>query len=156
MRPASGDARLLVVTPLPPAPRPPPALFVRAVYWSTPLFVALDFFYGVNLRIPFLDAMPGAKAIYYAAALACALAITARPRWTAAVGFAESGVNISLLVLSTGAAYLAVLESAASPDVVIVNPFTPQAVTSLAISATVLGASYTLRGATSYELRART
>ena len=131
-----------------------PATLVRAVYWATPVFVALDFMYGVSLRMPFLDALPGVKVIYYGAELACAVAIATRPRWTAAIGLAESTLNIGLLVLSTGAAYLAVLESAASPDVVIVNPFTPQAVASLAISALVLAASYTMRRPASYELRA--
>ncbi|MDQ3950626.1 MAG: hypothetical protein M3282_09780 [Gemmatimonadota bacterium] len=127
------------------------ASLVRAVYWSTPLFIALDLVYGVSLRIPFLDALPGAKAVYYALELACAVAIAGRPRWIGAIGFGESVVNISLLVLSTGAAYLGALESAASPDVVIANPFTPQAVASLALSATVLAASYTLH---SRELQA--
>jgi hypothetical protein len=151
---ANSYARLQLVTSPPPAVlRPLPALFVRAVYWSTPIFVALDFIYGVSLRIPFLDALPGTKAVYYVADLACAVAITARPRWTAAVGFAESTLNIALLVLSTGAAYLAVLDSAVSPDVVIVNPFTPQAVASLAISALVLAASYVLRTTADYGLR---
>jgi hypothetical protein len=138
------------------APQPrraPAATLVRAVYWSTPVFVALDFIYGVSLRIPFLDALPGVKALYYAVDLACAVAIAARPRWTAAIGLAESLVSITLLVVSTGAAYLSVLESAASPDVVIVNPFTPQAVTSLAISALVLAASYTTRSS-AFGLRA--
>jgi hypothetical protein len=111
----------------------------------------LDFLYGVSLRVPFLDALPGAKAAYYAADLACAVAIALRPRWTAAIGLGESTVNIALLVLSTWAAYLGVLESAASPDVVIANPFTPQAVTSLAISAAVLAVSYTANG---YRVRA--
>jgi hypothetical protein len=133
---------------------PLPATLVGAIYWSTPLFVALDFLFGVSVRIPFLDALPGAKVIYYAAELACAVAITARPRWTAPIGLGESTLNIVLLVLSTGAAYLGVLESAASPDVVIVNPFTPNAVASLAISALVLAASYTMRSAASYGLRA--
>jgi hypothetical protein len=140
------------MTSAPPASRlPPPELFVRAVYWSTPLFVALDVIYGVSLRIPFLDAVPGAKAVYYVVDIACGVAIAAWPRWTATVGLAESIVNISLLVLSTGAAYLSVLESAASPDVVIANPFTPQAVASLTLSAMVLAASYTLQ---SHKLRA--
>jgi hypothetical protein len=144
------------VTPrYPPATRYPlPATLIRAVYWSTPLFVALDFLFGISLRIPFLDALPGAKAIYYAAELACAVGIAARPRWTAAIGWGESTLNIVLLVLSTGAAYLGVLESAASADVVIVNPFTPQAVASLAISALVLAASYTMRSAATHGLRA--
>jgi hypothetical protein len=124
--------------------RPPLASLIRAVYWSTPLFVALDFMYGISLRIPFLDAVPRAKTTYYALELACAVMIAARPRWTAAIGFGESVVNIALLVLTTGAAYISVLESAASPDVVLVNPFTPQAVASLALSASTLAASYML------------
>jgi hypothetical protein len=152
-RPRSGAARPLLVTSSPPAARSPAALFVRAVYWSTPLFVALDFLYGVSLRIPFLDFMPGAKAIYYAADIACAVAITARPRWTAAIGLAESTLNVALLVLSTGAAYLSVLESAASADVVIVNPFTTHAVTCLVLSATVFAASYAMRSGVAHGLR---
>jgi hypothetical protein len=142
------------VTSSPPAARSPAALLVRAIYWSTPLFMALDFIYGVSVRIPFLDALPGAKVTYYVAAIACAFTIAARPRWTAAIGLVESTLNIVLLILSTGAAYLSVLESAASPDVVIVNPFTPEAVASLALSATVLAASYTMQRAAGYALRA--
>lgn len=119
-------------------------LFVRAVYWSTPLFMALDYVYGVSLRVPFGDAMPGAKAVYYLADVVCGIAVAVRPRWTAAVGLAESTANITLLIVSTWAAYVGMLDGAASPDAVISNPFTPQAVTSLVLSAAVLGASYTL------------
>src|ERR687886_324380 len=131
---------------MPPLPRRPfdAALIVRAIYWSTPIFAALDWLYGVSLRIPFLDALPRAKAVYYGVDLTCALVLTARPRWTAAIGFAESVVNIALFVVTTFAAYLTVLDSAASPDALIINPFTPQAVASLVISATALAASYTL------------
>jgi hypothetical protein len=132
---------------------PLPASLIRAVYWSTPLFAALDFVYGINLRIPFLDALPGAKAVYYGLELACAITIATRPRWTAAIGFGESVVNIALLVVTTGAAYLGVLESAASPDVLIVNPFTPQAVASLTLSAAVLAASYTLNASSAAVTR---
>ena len=125
--------------------RPLPGLFVRGVYLSTPLFAAFDYLYGVSLRIPFLDALPGAKAFYYAAAFGCGIVAVLRPRWTAAIGFGESVANMSLLILSTGAAYLAMLESAASPDVVMVHPFTPHAVASLVLSAVVIGASYISR-----------
>jgi hypothetical protein len=125
--------------------RPTPGRFVRGIYLSTPLFVAFDYVYGVSLRIPFLDALPAAKPFYYAAVFGCGIMTILRPRWTAAIGLGESVANISLLILSTGAAYLGMLESAASPDVVIVNPFTPQAVASLVLSATVMGASYVVR-----------
>jgi len=123
---------------------PPAAALLRGVYYATPLFAALDFLYGVSLRIPFLDALPAAKGVYYGLEVACAVAITARPRWTAAIGLGESVINIALLVLTTGAAYIGMLESAASPDAVITNPFTPQAVASLVLSATTLAASYLL------------
>jgi hypothetical protein len=132
------------VRSLPVAHRPLPALFLRAVYWSTPLFAVLDLGYGVSVRIPFLDALPGAKVAYYMIGLACAIAIAARPGWTASIGLAESMLNIALLIVTTGAAYLGVLESAASPDVVIVNPFTPEAVTSLVFAASTFAASYVL------------
>ncbi len=131
-----------MTTPLRLERRPLPGLFVRGVYLSTPLFVALDYLYGVNLRIPFLDGLPGAKALYYAAAFGCGILTLVRPRWIAVIVFAESVANISLLILAVGAAYLGMLESAASPNVVIVNPFTPQAVASLVLSATVMMASY--------------
>ena len=137
------------MSPLPPPPRRPfdAALVVRGIYWSTPIFAALDWLYGVSLRIPFLDALPHAKAVYYGMDLACAVALTVRPQWTAAIGFAESAANIALFIVSTFATYLGVLESAASPDAVIANPFTPQAVTSLVVSATALAASYVLSAA---------
>jgi hypothetical protein len=141
------------VTALSVAGRPPLALFVGLIYWSTPVFAALDFVYGVSLRVPFLDALPGAKAFYYAADIACGIAIALRPRWTATIGLAESVTNIALLILSTGAAYLGVLESAASPDIVIANPFTSQAVASLAISAAVLAASYVANSCGPHPLR---
>jgi hypothetical protein len=147
VRLASRHVRLAIVTSPPSTGhRSLPALFVGAVFFSTPLFVGLDVLYGISLRIPFLDALPGAKAVYYATELACAVAIAVRPRWTAMIGFAESTLNIVLLVVSTGAAYLSVLESAGSPDVVMVNPFTPEKVASLVLSASVLAASYMANG----------
>jgi hypothetical protein len=133
---------------------PRAATLVRAVFFSTPLFVALDLLYGINLRIPFLDTLPGAKAAYYAADLACATAVAARPRWTPTIGLAESTINIALLVISTAAAYLSMIDSAASPDVVMVNPFTPEKVTSLVLSTSVLSASYMMRQAAGGALRA--
>jgi hypothetical protein len=136
------------------ARRPLPAAFVRGIFFLTPLFVALDLFYGISLRIPFLDALPGAKAVYYAADLACAIAIAARPRWTATIGLGESMLNIALLVVSTWAAYLTMIDSAASPDVVMANPFTPEKVSSLVLSMSVLSASYTMQQAAGSGLRA--
>jgi hypothetical protein len=145
---------MIVTSPLPAARRPPSAAFVRAIFFATPLFVAADVFYGINLRIPFLDALPGAKALYYAVDLGCAIAIAARPRWTATVGLAESMLNMALLVISTFAAYLSMIDSAASPDVLMVNPFTPEKVASLILSMSMLSASYMMRQGTSGGLRA--
>ena len=33
--------------------------FIRAYYWSTPLFLGLSLVYGLDLRVPFLETIPG-------------------------------------------------------------------------------------------------
>ena len=114
---------------------------IRAYYWATPLFLVLDVGYGVDLRIPFLDAFPGAKPAYYALGLLCAGVVTARPAWTSLVGYSESALNIALLIVTTWSAYYAVVDSAAS-DGPLLNPFTLERVTSLALSAAILASSH--------------
>ena len=126
---------------MPAVSAPNAARFIRAYYWATPLFLLLDVGYGVDLRIPFLDALPGAKPAYYALGFVCAALVTARPRWTFLVGYTESSLNVGLLIVTTWSAYYSVLDSAAS-DGSLVNPFTPERVVSLCFSALILAVSH--------------
>jgi hypothetical protein len=120
------------------------ARFIRGYYWATPAFLLLDVKFGLDLRIPFLSGMPGAKWLYYCLGFACALLVTFRPAWTFMVGYLESSLNIALLIVSFWATYVSVLESAGSADTLIANPFTPNAVASLIFSAIIFASSHIL------------
>lgn len=108
---------------------------------ATPLFVVLDYAFGANVRVAFLDGHSGLRAAYYAIAIGCGVAVWRRPRWAALVGVTESGANIALLIIGVFVAYLGMLDDAGGPGA-IANPFTPHAVTNLVISATWGYASY--------------
>ncbi len=128
------------------------ARLVQGYYWLTPLFLFLSWRFGFDVRVPFLDVVPGARVAYYSLSFVCAALVTVRPNLTATVGRAEATLSVSLLIITTWIAYLGVLESAASDAGTLHNPFTPQAVTSLVLSAAVFIASSLLSGAE--ELRA--
>ena len=126
------------------ARRHPSVRLILAYYGATPFFAALDYLFGISVRVPFLDALPASKAAYYGAGVLCAMTIAFRPRLAAVVGYAESATNIATFVLTTWAMYFQLIESAATESGMIANPFTPSAVTSLLMSAAVLAASHTL------------
>jgi hypothetical protein len=108
---------------------------------ATPLFVLLDYAFGANIRVAFLDGHAGLRAAYYAIAIGCGVAVWRRPRWAALVGVTESGANIGLLIIGVFVAYLGMLDDAGGPGA-IANPFTPRAVVNLVISAAWGYASY--------------
>ena len=124
---------------------------VQGYYWLTPVFLFLSWRFGFDVRVPFLDALPGARAAYYALSFACAALVTVRPDLTAIVGRAETTLSASLLIITTWLAYVSVIESAASDVGVLENPFTPEAATSLVLSATVFIASSLLSAAEEYR-----
>jgi hypothetical protein len=123
------------------------ARLVQGYYWLTPVFLFLSWRFGFDVRVPFLDAVPGARAAYYALTFGCAALVTVRPELTAIVGRTETTLSMSLLIISTWLAYISVLESAASDAGTLHNPFTPDAVTSLVLSATVFIVSSLIGGA---------
>ena len=129
------------------ASRPSPlARAVRGYYLATPLFAVADFALGWNVRVPFLDALPPLRWAYYAGGLALGLLAVARPAWTAAIGLAESTLDIALLVIGTMTAYYAHLGAvAAEPDAVVASPFDGAAVANLLLAAVVFGASWIAR-----------
>ena len=118
------------------------AMVVRAYYWLAPAFIVLWLGFDVDLRYPFLDALPGARAALYAAQLGCGVLLTVRPRLTAIVGSAESSLSIGLLVITTWSAYFGMLGDG-FPDSG--NPFTPEKVASLVCAAGILGVSHCAR-----------
>ena len=116
------------------------ARLIQGYFWLSPLFFLASWRYGFDVRVPFLDEMPGARATYYALTTGCAALVTFRPAAAVLAARVESTVSVILLIVTTWMAYFNAIDSAAS-DAVVNNPFTPEAATSLVLSALVLAVS---------------
>ena len=126
---------------MPAPPLPAAGRLVQAYYHSTPVFLFLAWRYGIDVRVPFMDALPGAGVAYWAIVVACAVLVTVRPRLTAGVGQAESMASASALILTTWVMYFNAIDAAAVGDGTFHNPFTAERVVSLTLSAGICIAS---------------
>ena len=118
---------------------------IQGYYWLTPVFLFISWRFGIDVRVPFLEAIPGARGTYYAAVIACGVLVAYQPGLTALVARVESALSMGTLIVTTWFAYFAMIDSAASETAAFNNPFTPEAVMSLAMSALVLLASAALQ-----------
>ncbi|NNC77334.1 MAG: hypothetical protein HKN77_05175 [Woeseiaceae bacterium] len=75
---------------------------IRLYYAGTLVFLALDYFAGLNLRIAFLDGAGAYRAAYYLVCFACLALILWRPEWTVIVSAFESVVTLAALIISFG------------------------------------------------------
>jgi len=87
------------------------ARLVRIYYLGTPLFMLLDLFWRLNIRVAALEGRPGLRLGYYALCGGCAIVNRLRPEWAPRVGFLESSVNLLLLALSFFLSYFQLLDS---------------------------------------------
>ncbi|MDJ0793199.1 MAG: hypothetical protein QNI98_03060 [Woeseiaceae bacterium] len=71
-------------------------------YAATVLFLILDYGFGINIRVAFLDAMPVAKFGYYIVLIWCFGLVMYRPAWATLVGTFESLVTLIALILGMG------------------------------------------------------
>ena len=71
---------------------------LRSYYAATPLFLAAEWLWGLNIRVPFFLVNPVLRYSYYGFCCACGIANYVRPRWTPFVALFESSINILLLV----------------------------------------------------------
>ena len=69
-------------------------------YAATVLFMLLDYGFGVNVRIAFLEPFPAARMGYYLVCFACLALILWRPTWSTLIGTVESLVTLVALILS--------------------------------------------------------
>ena len=114
---------------------------VQGYYWLTPVFLFASWRWGIDVRVPFLEAIPGAQFSYYTLICACAGIVFWRPNLTAIVGRTETTISAATLVITTWTAYFTMIDEAASSAATFTNPFTPESVASLALSASVFIAS---------------
>ena len=69
-------------------------------YAGTALFLALDFGFGVNVRVAFLEAAPGLRLGYYGVLFGCLALVLWRPEWSRLVGSVESLATLVALIIN--------------------------------------------------------
>jgi hypothetical protein len=125
-------------------PNPNP---VAIYYWLTPAFWALDVFFGANLRTAALEGQPGWKAAYYLFCIGCGVALWLKPAWTSVVGFTESSVNVTVLILGFFVPYFQLIDRLAAGDGVDATPFTVERALSLLLSGVVCYVAFRINAA---------
>jgi hypothetical protein len=78
------------------------ARLLKLYYLATGVFLLLDYLAGINIRVAFLAAWPGWRALYYLFCLGCLGLIVWRPALTLLVSTVESLLTLSALILSMG------------------------------------------------------
>ncbi len=78
----------------------------RFYYYATPLFILLDYFGGINVRVAILDSMPLYKNLYYGFCIFCGVGMFALPRLTPVVVLFESSINFLMIVLTIYLPYI--------------------------------------------------
>ena len=69
-------------------------------YAATALFVSLDYGFGINVRVAFLETAPGLRVVFYLVLFACFAATIWRPAWTPLIGAVESLVTLAGLIIN--------------------------------------------------------
>ena len=75
-------------------------------YYGTPLFILMDYYGGISVRVAVLDAMPLYKNLYYGFCVLCGVGMYALPRCAPIVALFESTINILLIVLAVFLPYV--------------------------------------------------
>lgn len=75
---------------------------LRIYYAATAIFLLLDYWFGVNVRVAFLEAWPFWRFLYYLFCFACLALMLWKPALTTIVSTVESLLTVSALILHMG------------------------------------------------------
>ena len=78
----------------------------RWYFYITPLFILLDYFGGVNVRVSALDSWPLYKNLYYGFCILCGICMYIVPRYSVVVALFESTINFMMIVLGIFVPYV--------------------------------------------------
>ena len=110
---------------------------IQLYYFITPLFFIISYFWHINVRISFLDALPIGKSIYFCALFGCGFILYFYPGMTNLVAITESSVNILGLLTSFVINYRMVFTDLVADKKEIVNPFTTEWVINFSLAAII-------------------
>jgi hypothetical protein len=68
-------------------------------YYLTPLFILLDYGWGISVRVTVLNSMPFYKDLYYGFCILCGVIAYALPRFAPVVALFESTINFVMTVV---------------------------------------------------------
>ncbi len=83
---------------------------MRFYYAATLLFVILDYFFSINVRLAFLEAWPEMRALYYCLCFGCLGLMIMRPGWSLWIGTIESMLALSVLIVTMGVRVMSMSE----------------------------------------------
>ncbi len=72
----------------------------RWYYYITPLFILLDYIWGINVRVNVLDSTLLYKNFYYGFCILCGVGMYIVPQCSAVVALFESTINFAMAVFS--------------------------------------------------------
>ncbi len=81
-------------------------LIPKLYYTITPLFILLDYVWGINVRAVVLDSEPMYKGLYYGFCVLCGVVIYIVPRLSPVVALVESTIIFMMTVLSVFIPYV--------------------------------------------------
>ena len=79
---------------------PAMTLWLRLYYAATLLFLLLDYFVGINVRVAFLENQPLLRGLYYLVLFACLALMLLRPGWAEVIGAVESLTLVIALIFN--------------------------------------------------------
>ena len=71
-------------------------------YAATVVFIVLDYFLDINVRLAFLEQAPIWRGTYYAFILLCLGLMVRWPQWTTLIGTIESVLILAFLIIHMG------------------------------------------------------
>ena len=75
-------------------------------YYITPLFILLDYVWGISIRVTVFDSMPQYKKLYYGFCILCGVFIYALPKLTTVVALFERSINFLVTVMAVFMPYI--------------------------------------------------
>jgi hypothetical protein len=117
---------------------------LRAYYLGTPLFWLLDYWFGVRIRVAFLDDLPALRYGYYLLCFGIGIIAIQAPRYASRLAFFESAANLGLIIVSVGIWYLRMIDWAGSPSAM-VPVITPWELVNFVLAAATAAVSYVMR-----------
>lgn len=112
--------------------------FIPKLYYTiTPLFILLDYVWGVNVRTVVLDSEPVYKGLYYGFCILCGVVIYIIPRLSPVVALVESSVIFMMTVLSVFIPYIQTIvqmDNILDADIQYINVLGPTYIMNLVLS----------------------